>query len=138
MSLAAYKKTIRESETPRQIERRILSRVTHDLAEQGKGFDSSETSAERLAILSGGLRDTLYENQRFWAALRYDLAEPGNAMPDTMKASLISLALWVDRQTSALMSGEGTLGGLIEINANIAAGLAGQSATTAVREVQDA
>lgn len=138
MSLAAYKKTIRESETPRQIERRILSRVTHDLAENGKGFDTSETFSERLSILSNGLRDSLYENQRFWSALRHDLAEPGNAMPDSIKASLISLALWVDRQTSELMSGRGTLAGLIEINANIAAGLAGQPAASVVREVQDA
>tara|TARA_R110002049_G_scaffold29972_2_gene101956 strand:+ start:46355 stop:46762 length:408 start_codon:yes stop_codon:yes gene_type:complete len=135
MSLAAYKKTIRESETPRQIERRILSRVTHDLTEKGRGYDASETSADRLAILSAGLRDSLYENQRFWSALRHDLAEPGNAMPDAIKASLISLALWVDRQTSTLMAGEGTLAGLVEINSNIAAGLAGLSGAPAVREV---
>lgn len=135
MSLAAYKKTIRESETPRQIERRILSRVTHDLAEMGKEFDASESSAERLAILSQGLRDSLYENQRFWAALRHDLAEPDNAMPAALKASLISLALWVDRQTSGLMAGQGNVAGLVEINTNIVAGLAGQAATTAVQEI---
>ena len=134
MSLAAYKKTIRESETPRQIERRILSRVTYDLTRTGEGFDASESSEGRLSILAAGLRDSLYENQRFWAALRYDLAEPGNAMPDTLKASLISLALWVDRQTFALMAGQGRLSALIDVNANIAAGLAGQAAP-AVREV---
>lgn len=135
MSLAAYKKTIRESDTPRQIERRILSRVTHDLAEKGKGFDESDSPADRLAILSGGLRDSLYENQRFWAALRHDLAEPENVMPSALKASLISLALWVDRQTSSLMAGEGNVAGLVEINTNIVAGLAGQAATAAVQEV---
>ncbi|MGJ8544673.1 MAG: flagellar biosynthesis regulator FlaF [Sulfitobacter sp.] len=135
MSLAAYKKTIRESETPRQIERRILSRLTHDLAQHGQGFDASQSAADRLAILATGLRDTLYENQRFWSALRHDLAEPGNTMPDAIKASLISLALWVDRQTTTLMSGQGQLAGLIEINSNIVAGLAGQGAAPAVREV---
>jgi flagellar biosynthesis activator protein FlaF len=134
MSLAAYKKTIRESETPRQIERRILSQVTHDIAEKGRGFDATGDRAERLAILAAGLRDALYQNQRFWSALRHDLIEQGNAMPPTMKASLISLALWVDRQTTGLMAGEGNLAGLVDINTNIAAGLAGQ-ATPAVREV---
>ncbi len=135
MSLAAYKKTIRESDTPRQIERRILSRVTHDLAEKGKDFDASESPADRLAILAGGLRDSLYENQRFWAALRHDLAEPENAMPPALKASLISLALWVDRETSGLMAGKGTVAGLVVINTNIVAGLAGQAATAAVQVV---
>ena len=77
MSLAAYKKTIRESESPRQIERRILSRVTSDLTLTGEGFDASETSEGRLSILAAGLRDSLYENQRFWAALRYDLCRTG-------------------------------------------------------------
>jgi len=130
MGLAAYKRTIRESETPRQIERRILSRVTHDLAEKGEGFDATEDKGERMNILSAGLRDALYENQRFWSALRYDLAEPGNTMPDALKASLISIALWVDRHSTGLMAGEGRLAGLVEINGNIAAGLAGQTAPT--------
>jgi flagellar protein FlaF len=134
MSLAAYKKTIRESETPRQIERRILSRVTHDLTQRGQGFDATDDTKVRLAILAGGLRVALSENQEFWAALRYDLAEPANTMPDTLKASLISIGLWVDRQTSSLMAGQGRLVGLIEVNTNIAAGLSGQAAP-AVREV---
>tara|TARA_R110002020_G_C16014160_1_gene751359 strand:+ start:50 stop:454 length:405 start_codon:yes stop_codon:yes gene_type:complete len=134
MGLAAYKRTIRESETPRQIERRIISRVTHELSEKGQGFDATEDKTHRLAILAAGLRDALSDNQRFWSALRHDLASPENAMPDTLKASLISIALWVDRQTFSLMAGEGRLSGLVEINENIAAGLAGQ-ASPAVREV---
>jgi flagellar protein FlaF len=134
MSLAAYKKTIRESESPRQIERRILSRVTFDLTRTGEGFDASETSQARLAILAGGLRDSLYENQKFWAAMRYDLSETTNALPDSLKASLISIALWVDRETSALMAGQGRLAPLIEVNSNITAGLAGQAAP-AMQEV---
>ena len=128
MGLAAYKKTIRESETPRQIERRVLSRVTHDLQIHATAFDSSETKIERLNVLAGGLRDALFENQRIWGALRLDLAEPGNTMPDALKASLISIALWVDRQTTGLMAGQGQVAGLIEINGNIIAGLAGQVA----------
>ncbi|HIF78755.1 MAG TPA: flagellar biosynthesis regulator FlaF [Sulfitobacter sp.] len=128
MGLAAYKRTIRESETPRQIERRILSRVTHDLAEKGQGFDATDDKSERLNILASGLRDAIYENQRFWSALRHDLSEPENKMPNALKASLISIALWVDRHSTALMAGEGRLAGLVEINGNIAAGLAGQAA----------
>lgn len=81
-----------------------------------------------MNILASGLRDAIYENQRFWSALRFDLSEPENKMPDGLKASLISIALWVDRHSTALMAGEGRLAGLVEINGNIAAGLAGQAA----------
>ena len=130
MGLAAYKSTIRHSEDPRQIERRVLSRITHDIAIQAESFDAADTRMERLAILAGGLRETLYENQRFWSALRHDLAEPGNAMPAQLKAGLISIALWVDRQTTLLLSGEGRLRTLVDINGNIAAGLAGQTGAT--------
>ncbi|MBO28360.1 MAG: flaF protein [Rhodobacteraceae bacterium] len=134
MGLAAYKKTIRESESPRQIERRILSRVTHELQTYVADFDKSESRFERQKILAGGLRDTLVENQRIWAALRSDLAEPGNTIPDSLKASLISIAMWIDRQCSAVIAGEGGLAGLVEINSNIVAGLAGRGATEMAHE----
>ena len=32
MSLSAYKRTLKDTETPRQIERRILVRITSDIA----------------------------------------------------------------------------------------------------------
>ena len=49
-------------------------------------------------------------------------------------ATTVSIALWVDRQCSLLMSGEGRLAGLVEINGNIIAGLAGEAATGMAQE----
>ena len=39
MSIAAYKRTIRESESPRQIERRVFARVTSELEKHSQDFD---------------------------------------------------------------------------------------------------
>ena len=127
MSIAAYKTTIRESETPRQIERRILSRVTGQLAARAEAYDRAESKLDRGAILADGLRDDLATNQKFWHELQFDLAQPGNGLPAELRAGLISLALFVDRQTSAVMGGNAGVGALVEINRSIVAGLAGQA-----------
>ena len=127
MSLAAYKKTIRESESPRQVERRVLSQATHQIERFAPGFDAADEGFGRIEILSSGLRDALWANQRIWAALRDDLSMPGNTVPDALKAQLISISLWVDRQTQAALAGSGAVGGLVDVNANIIAGLAGRA-----------
>lgn len=126
MSIAAYKSTIRQSESPRQIERRILSRLTGQL-EAHAAFDTA-TGLERIEILARGLRAALAENQIFWNELKYDLAQPGNALSPELRAGLISIALWIDRQTSAVMGGDPGVMALAEINRNIIAGLAGTPA----------
>ncbi|SDF34619.1 flagellar biosynthesis regulator FlaF [Limimaricola pyoseonensis] len=129
MSIAAYKTTIRESESPRQIERRVLSRVTGQLAERAEAFDRAENLRDRSTLLTDGLRDNLATNQKFWNELKFDLSQPGNGLPAELKASLISLALWVDRQTSAVMGGQPGVRALVDINRSIVAGLAGQATT---------
>ncbi len=121
MSIAAYKSTIRQSESPRQIERRILSRLTGAL-EAHAAYDTAGT-VERLDILSSGLREALAENQKFWNELKYDLAQPGNALSPELRAGLLSIALWIDRQTSAIMGGQGSVRALADINRTIIIGL---------------
>ncbi len=122
MSIAAYKSNIRHTESPRQIERRILSRLTGAL-EAHAAFDTAPSKAIRLNILSSGLRETLAENQKFWNELKHDLAFPGNALPPDLRAGLISIALWVDRQTNAVMGGEPGVAALADINRTIITGL---------------
>ncbi len=131
MSIAAYKTTIRESETPRQIERRVLSRVTGQLAARAEAYDRAENMRDRGTLLAEGLRDDLATNQKFWNELKFDLPQPKNALPTDLRAGLISLAMWVDRQTSSVMGGSAGVGALVDINRSIVAGLAGQGFTVA-------
>jgi flagellar protein FlaF len=125
MSIAAYKRTIRESDSPRQIERRVLSRITGDLERFAQSFDKSEKS-ERAQLLASGLEQVLIENLKFWTIVKHDLATEGNALPPQLRAGLISLALFVERQTNNVIGGSAGVGAMAAINQNVIAGLSGQ------------
>ena len=47
----------------------------------------------------------------------------GNQLPDTLRASIISIALWVDRFTSDVVAGRDSIDGLIQVNRSISEGL---------------
>jgi len=130
MGLAAYKSIIRESETPRQIERRILTRITGALAKNAEEYDGDISSEQRLGILYNGLGESLIENQLFWNMLKNDLATKENKNPTGLKASLLSIALWVERETNSVMGGAAGGLDLIAVNQNIISGLAGISPIT--------
>lgn len=119
MSINAYRRTLRENESPRQIERRLLSSVTGRMESVAQEYDRAEGTQARLTILSQGLRAALQENQKIWSALKYDLAEPGNALPQELRAGLISIALWMERATNDVMGGEAGVGAIAQINNTI-------------------
>jgi flagellar biosynthesis activator protein FlaF len=123
MSINAYRRTMRESESPRQIERRLLSSVTGRMENVAQRYDHASSTHERLTILSEGLRGTLSENQAIWSALKMDLADPGNALPKDLRASLLSLAIFVERTTATVLGGAAGVGIMAEINNNIIDGL---------------
>ncbi|MEI4472016.1 flagellar biosynthesis regulator FlaF [Frigidibacter sp. MR17.24] len=127
MSILAYKRTIRETENPRQIERRILLAANVKLESFAAAYDAAQDSADRLGVLSQGLREALVENQKVWFAFRADLAGPQNTLPQGLRAALLSLSHWVDRQTNAILGGTARVTPLIDINRNIIAGLAGDA-----------
>src|SRR6202035_5677201 len=69
------------------------------------------------------LIDACFMNHQLWGALLADLALPQNALPDDLKARLISLALWVMRYTPSVMQGIASPDPLIAVNRNILDGL---------------
>jgi flagellar biosynthesis activator protein FlaF len=119
MSINAYRRTMRESESPRQIERRLLSAVTGRMEIVAQKFDQAGSVQERQTILAEGLRSAVSENQAIWSALKMDLAEPGNALPKDLRASLLSLAIFVERTTAKVLGGTAGVGIMAEINNNI-------------------
>ena len=64
-------------------------------------------------------------NQLLWSIVQADVAEGNNQLPDELKANLMSLSLFVDKQTSKGLSDptEELLDSLININLNISEGL---------------
>lgn len=127
MSIAAYKRTIRESESPRQIERRVFLRVTGELEKQKQDFDGAGTRESRSDMLAVGLRNTLTENLKLWSTIKHDLSQADNGLPLQLKAGLISLALFVERQTAIVLGGGAGLGSLVSINQSLISGLSGQT-----------
>lgn len=123
MSINAYTRTLRNTEDPRQIERRVLSQVTSSLARHADTFDAA-AKTDRVMLLDATLKTALEDNQKVWSTLRMALALPGNGLPEQLRADLISLSIWVDEQTRSVLGTRGRIAPLVEINRNIIAGLA--------------
>jgi flagellar biosynthesis activator protein FlaF len=126
MSLSAYKKTIKNTESPRDIERRILSQVTSDLEAIKDSVDGAQAD-DRKSAITPEVRKALWDNQKLWITVKADLMAPENGLTSEIKADLISLAHWVDKQTSEILKGEGVVEPLIEVNRNIINGLSGRA-----------
>jgi flagellar protein FlaF len=113
MSVQAYQQAAQRAESPRDIEYRLFGQVTRAL------MDASATDARQI----GARMDALDWNRRLWSVLAADCASPGNQLPAQLRANIISLSLWVNRHTSAIMRNEAGFGPLIEVNKSMMQGL---------------
>lgn len=116
MSLAAYQTAQRRAETPREIEYRLFGQVTHALMSvQALPFNEV---AKRM--------DAIDWNRRVWSFMAGDCISQDNSLPDQLRASIVSLSLWVGRYSSEVMQRNADIEPLIDINRTIMQGLAGQ------------
>ena len=113
MSLAAYQQATARTESPREAEYRLFGQVTRALI----AAQSADTLDVRTRV------DALDWNRRLWSTLGADCADPGNTLPAPLRASIISLSIWVDKHTSAVIRREEEIEPLIEINRMIMQGL---------------
>lgn len=114
MSLSSYRRVQQLAEAPRRTELRLFAEIT---------------GALEAAWASGGrgaaLMPELHRNRELWSTLAADCGAPGNALPEALRASIISLALWVDRFTSDVVAGREPLEPLLEVNRAVMEGLGG-------------
>ena len=115
MSLQAYQQAATRAETPRETEYRLFAQVTLALMEAAK----CEPGDIRGRI------DALDWNRRVWSTLGTACADPENALPPELRASIISLSIWVGKHTSAVIRRQEEIGPLIDINRMIMQGLRG-------------
>lgn len=113
MSVAAYRQSLRDTASPRQLERKVLAQVTAELEAAGAGTDGFA----RVHAVD--------RNRRLWGVLVADLAGPDNLLPDPLKAGLISLGLWVSRYSGEVLTKGSPLAPLIDVNRTVMQGLAG-------------
>jgi flagellar protein FlaF len=114
MSLQAYQQAATRAETPRDTEYRLFAQVTRALLEVAR-LEPSDI---------GGRIDALDWNRRLWSTLASDCAHPDNKLPQPLRASIISLSIWVSKHTTLVIKREDEIEPLIEINRMIMQGLA--------------
>ena len=116
MSLNAYQQAAARSESPRDMEYRLFAQVTRALMEAAK-CDPDDLR---------GRVDALDWNRRMWAVLGSDCQNPENKLPPQLRASIISLSIWVSKHTTLVIRKQEEIEPLIEVNRMIMQGLAGQ------------
>ena len=116
MSLQAYQKASARAENPREMEYRLFGQVTRALMAAAEA-DVSDTTT-RI--------DALDWNRRLWSVLATDCADSANSLPVELRAQIISLSIWVNKHSSAVMRREEDFAPLIDVNRIMMQGLAGQ------------
>ena len=111
MSVAAYGRVQNVAENPRQIEFRLLGQVT------GAMLSAKEAPDRR------GLFDAVLWNQQVWNTFLVDLTSGANGLPDALRARLVSIALWVNRETDEVVAGKADVETLVTVNRAIMDGL---------------
>jgi flagellar protein FlaF len=112
MSLAAYQRTRAIAETPREAEYRLMSQITGEMIQ-----------ARDTGLSGAALMPALWRNREAWHAFSTACGAPGNQLPDQLRASIISIALWVERHTSEVVTGRDSIDDLITVNRSVIEGL---------------
>jgi flagellar protein FlaF len=113
MSIQAYQNAVKRTESPRQTEYRAFAQATRGL------IDAASLPADEV----GRRAEALATNRRLWSLLAADCAAEGNQLSQALRAQIISLSIFVDRHSSAVMRQGAPLEILIEINRSIMQGL---------------
>ncbi|AZU04723.1 flagellar biosynthesis regulatory protein FlaF [Glycocaulis alkaliphilus] len=123
MSYQAYQTAAARTEDPRSAEYRLFGQVTRAL------LAARECGASELSKRA----DALDWNRRMWTAFAADCSSEDNKLPESLRAAIISLSIFVSRQTSDAIRDNDAVDTLIEINRTIMQGLApqGQGAASA-------
>src|SRR6185295_9146269 len=113
MSIQAYQTAAQKTESPRQTEYRAFAAATRGLID-----------AAALPLTEIGRRgEALARNRQLWSLLASDCLAEGNSLSPPLRAQIISLSIFVDRHTRAVMSEGADFDILIEINRTIMQGL---------------
>lgn len=109
---SAYGTVIRNTENPRDIELRVFEKVTAAL--EAAGAPDAHFSRRIQAA---------HDNRTLWQTLACDLASDDNALPDDLRARLLSLAIWVTGEADRVMHHGASMQDMIDINHSIMQGL---------------
>ena len=112
--IEAYAQTQKSSMPPREVEAMAFTKAALMLQDAKKDLDDYDTYAAALKF-----------NQLLWTIIQADIIDEANQLPDQLKANILSLSIFVDKQTVTALSDTDAehLDSLIDINKNLAEGL---------------
>jgi len=112
--VAVYQQQQKRNLSPREVEAMAFTKAALMLEDAKKQTGNIEEFAKALRF-----------NHLLWTIIQADLTEPDNQLPPEIKANVMSLSIFVDKQTTKALrsSSAGDLDVLININRNLAAGL---------------
>jgi flagellar protein FlaF len=116
--LQAYTQTQKSSMSSREIEAMAFTKAALKLEDTKKSLDDYDAYASALKF-----------NQLLWTIIQADIVDQENQLPNQLKANILSLSIFVDRQTIKALAdtSEKHLDVLISINKNLAEGLLTQT-----------
>jgi flagellar protein FlaF len=112
MSLNAYQRTLKTTESPRNTEYRLFAEITRDLM-----------AAKQRGTVDAVLVEAVDRNRKLWLALATDCADENNLLPKETRAAIISLSIWVQKYSRDVIRKGEDISDLIDINRNIMKGL---------------
>lgn len=111
--------------------RAMLEDTSEQIRENERlAFDRSVILLKQAQRAGRGTRESvealLFVN-RLWSLLLEDLSDAGNGLPDSLKASLISIGIWILRRAEDIRQGKiDDFSALIEVSESIREGLGKQ------------
>jgi flagellar protein FlaF len=112
--VAAYAQQQKRNLSPREVEAMAFTKAALML-------EDAKKVTNNIAEYSKALRF----NHLLWTIIQADLTDPENQLPPEIKANVMSLSIFVDKQTTKALRSSlpNDLDVLININRNLAAGL---------------
>ena len=112
--LQAYAQTQKSSMSSREIEAMAFTKAALMLDEAAESLDDYDSYASALKF-----------NQLLWTIIQADIVDKENQLPPQIKANILSLSIFVDRQTIKALAEtkKENVDVLISINKNLAEGL---------------
>ncbi|MCL4066222.1 flagellar biosynthesis regulator FlaF [Pseudomonas sp. GX19020] len=119
-SSLAYAQPTAPIRTPRMAEYEVIARITQRLvaADRRRNEDHS------------GFLEAVFHNEKLWSTLAADVAEPGNGLPEALRARLFYLYRFTADHSRKIRQKTADAGVLIEINKAVLKGLRGEGAAT--------
>ena len=112
--IQAYAQTQKSSMSPREVEAMAFTKAALLLEEAKNNTDDYDSYASALKF-----------NQLLWTIIQADIVDKENELPAQLKANILSLSIFVDKQTVKALADTKTrhIDSLININKNLAEGL---------------